>query len=121
MEQNLKLYKEWFEEIAEKASRLTTGNVSHLGATIRGLALNCTEYIESLEQELVPKIKGWVARDGVEDAFNGCGLILHYSKPWRAGGEWSNCTIAMHLPWNMFQDLKWVDEPIEVELTIRKV
>lgn len=72
------------------------------------------------EPEL-PKIKGWVARDSVEDAFNGCGLILHHSKPWRIGGEWSSQTIAMHLPWSMFPDLCWQDEPIEVELTIKKV
>lgn len=65
------------------------------------------------------KIKGWVARDSVEDAFNGCGLIMHHSKPWRIGGEWSNQTIAMHLPWSMFPDLCWEDEPIEVELIIR--
>ena len=67
----------------------------------------------------LPTIKGWVARDSVEDAFNGCGLILHCKKPWRAGGEWSNQTIAMHLPGSMFPDLKWEDEPIEVELQIR--
>ena len=71
--------------------------------------------------EKEPTIKGWVARDGVEDAFNGCGLILHHSRPWRAGGEWSNRTIAMHLPWEMFPDLKWADDPIEVELTIHRV
>ena len=70
------------------------------------------------DAEQMPKIKGWVAR---EDAFNGCGLILHRSKPWREGIVWSHQTIAMHLPWSMFPDLKWEDEPIEVELAISRV
>lgn len=79
-------------------------------------------YIKGLTEQLdCPKIKGWVARDSVEDAFNGCGLILHHSKPWRTGGEWSNQTIAMHLPWSMFPDLCWEDDPIEVELKIHRV
>lgn len=69
----------------------------------------------------LPKIKGWVARDSVEDGFIGTGLIFHHSKPSRCGGEWSSQTIAMHLPWEMFPDLKWKDEPIEVELLIKKV
>ena len=42
----LRLCKEWFDEIVEKASRLTTGNVAHLGATIRGFARNYSEYVE---------------------------------------------------------------------------
>lgn len=66
-------------------------------------------------------IKGWVARDSFRDPFIGTGLILHYSKPYRIGGEWSNKTIATHLPWSMFPDLKWEDEPIKVELTISKI
>ena len=44
--ETLDLCKEWFEDIAEKCSRLTSGNVSHMGATIRGFANNCSEYIQ---------------------------------------------------------------------------
>ncbi|MBR1527072.1 MAG: hypothetical protein IJ640_10525 [Prevotella sp.] len=43
----LDLCKEWFEEIADKANRLTSGNVTHNSKFIRGLALNCAEYIKS--------------------------------------------------------------------------
>ncbi len=46
-EKNYLLLKEWFEEIEEKCSRLSTGNVSHMGATIRGLAKNCAAYIKT--------------------------------------------------------------------------
>ncbi|MBQ9340052.1 MAG: hypothetical protein IJS13_06950 [Paludibacteraceae bacterium] len=35
----------WFRDIADLASRLTTGNVSHMGCTIRGKALRCKEYL----------------------------------------------------------------------------
>lgn len=41
------LLKEWFQDIAEKCERITSGNVSHNGAAIRGFAKNCVEYIES--------------------------------------------------------------------------
>lgn len=84
-------------------------------------ARDIVDFVLKKYTEGLPTLKGWVARDSVEDAFNGCGLILHCKKPWRTGGEWSNQTIAMHLPWNMFPDLKWEDEPIEVELTIKSL
>ena len=67
------------------------------------------------------KIKGWVARDQQVDGFWGNGLILHHSKPTREGNEWSSKTIAMHLPLNFFPELTWESEPIEVELTIKKI
>lgn len=36
----------WLRDIADLASRLTSGNVSHMGCTIRGKALRCKEYIQ---------------------------------------------------------------------------
>ena len=42
----LQMCKEWFEDIAEKAERLTTGNVSHNGKVIRAFARQYAEYIE---------------------------------------------------------------------------
>lgn len=36
----------WFRDIAELCYRLTSGNVSHLGATIRGKAIRAAEFIE---------------------------------------------------------------------------
>ena len=36
----------WFRDIADLAARLTTGNVSHMGCTIRGKALRCKEYLQ---------------------------------------------------------------------------
>ena len=68
-----------------------------------------------------PKIKGWVARDECEDILFGKGLCIHSRKPERNGDCWSAFTILMHLSWDMFPDLKWEDEPIEVELEIHRV
>ena len=62
---------------------------------------------------------GWLARDSREDNVFGLGLCLHHTKPRREGDSWSGLTIAMHLPWNAFPELKWEDEPIEVEITIK--
>lgn len=36
----------WFEDIAEMCSKLTTGNVSHQGASIKGKAIRAAEYIK---------------------------------------------------------------------------
>lgn len=35
----------WFKDIADLCGRLTAGNVSHMGATIRGKAVRCSEYV----------------------------------------------------------------------------
>lgn len=35
----------WFEDIAEMCSRLTSGNVSHQGASIRGKAIRAAEWL----------------------------------------------------------------------------
>lgn len=37
---------QWFNDIAELCSKLTSGNVSHLGATIKGKAIRSAEFIE---------------------------------------------------------------------------
>lgn len=36
----------WFEDIAEMCAKLTSGNVSHQGASIRGKAIRAAEYIK---------------------------------------------------------------------------
>lgn len=36
----------WFKDIDDLCKRLTTGNVSHLGATIRGKAIRSAEFLE---------------------------------------------------------------------------
>lgn len=53
----------WFNDIAEMCGKLTSGNVSHLAATIKGMAIRSAEYVEkhindspwiSVEDELPP-------------------------------------------------------------------
>ena len=36
----------WFEDINELSSKLTSGNVSHQGATIRNKAIRCSKFIK---------------------------------------------------------------------------
>lgn len=36
----------WFEDIAEMCAKLTSGNVSHQGASIRGKAIRAAEYLK---------------------------------------------------------------------------
>jgi len=78
-------------------------------------------YIKALtEIESLPKIKGWVAR------FKNGHLWLFSKKPQRIcihfdRWYWGNGDAEKQLPNDMFPDLKWEDEPIEVELLIRKV
>lgn len=37
------MFVSWFENIEEISSKLTSGNVSHQGATIRNKAIRCSE------------------------------------------------------------------------------
>lgn len=36
----------WFEDIEELSSKLTSGNVSHQGATIRNKTIRCSKFIK---------------------------------------------------------------------------
>jgi len=47
----LELCKEWFEDIMDRADRLTSGNVSHNGRAIHGVAKSNKEYIEEYLNE----------------------------------------------------------------------
>ena len=84
-------------------------------AFLEGFAAGCVRK----EQKPEVKLTGWVARDIQHDPFLGLGLVLFEEKPGRSCGCWSG-EIAAQLPWELFPDLKWEDEPVEVEVTIRK-
>ena len=75
--------------------------------------------IRENEQKPETKLTGWVARDSEYNPYSGLGLILFKEKPRKSYDCWSG-VIASHLPWKLFPDLKWKDEPVEVEITIRK-
>lgn len=74
----------------------------------------------------IEKVKGWVARD--DDGT----LAIHYEKPRRVcyyNNEivldgtpwvWENEAGYGLLPVKIFPDLKWEDEPLEVELTLKR-
>lgn len=70
------------------------------------------------------KIKGWVARDQIEGK-DGTNLYLGYKKPRQFGEQpfvmWHDYGDFISLPEEMFPDLSFDDEPIEVEVTIKKI
>lgn len=67
------------------------------------------------EQEY--KIKGWVARDKRNNE-----ISVYAEKPLRADCWWAlNGGGYITLNENTFPELTWEDEPIEVELTIKKI
>ena len=135
---------EQIKKIKEEIERLKAIHESNLDKAMeRGRIghahgyIDCCEellsFIDSLEQEQIeeispklplisqePKIKGWVARDK-----NGTIRVGEY-KPERgsyeaADGRWVGYGENMKLPLASFPHLSWVDEPIEVELTIHRV
>ena len=67
------------------------------------------------EVNSLPKIKGWVARDK-----DGCLNYFHF-KPLRGEASWVLPQNPRALNGADFPDLHWEDEPIEVELLIKKV
>lgn len=70
----------------------------------------------------IEKIKGWVARDK-----DGQLCVFYGDPPHRGGCErWrhpEHCPLGdwMNIPEEMFPELKWKDEPVEVELTIKRI
>ena len=70
------------------------------------------------------KIKGWVARDQ-NIGEDGTNLYFGYRKPKRLGDEpfisWVDFGDFISLPKEMFPELSFDDEPIEIELTIKKI
>ena len=67
------------------------------------------------------KLKAWVARD----KFFGDLSIYTVAKPERKRSFWSNAgnkgASHMFIDKELFAELRWEDEPIEVELIIRRV
>ena len=50
----------WFEDIEELSSKLTSGNVSHQGATIRNKAIRCSKFIKEftkVEEQHTKKVE----------------------------------------------------------------
>lgn len=80
---------------------------------------DCTAFIENTLFEVPPKIKGWVARDkrGTLNFFRAHPRRITDSR----GEEYWIGHVRMKQPNEFFPDLKWEDEPIEVELTISRV
>lgn len=81
------------------------------------------QYHSNPTEEQKPEVKhiGWVARDSEYNPYLGLGLVLFKGKPTRTDDCWTG-VIDSQLPWESFPNLKWEDEPVEVEveLTIRK-
>ena len=69
------------------------------------------------EEEVI--ISGWIARDdnvNRKDVLN-----LFQEKPERDGnGGWRSSAIKIPLPRMKFRDLSWTDEPVKVEIIIKK-
>lgn len=77
------------------------------------------------EYESLPKVRGWVARD-MDGELNFFGAELGDGSPNYNGdlGVWGNATdnkINISRESGPFGDLNYYDEPVEVELLIRKI
>ena len=46
----------WFENIADECDKLTSGNVAHLKAQIKGMAIRSSEYLTNHRQETASKL-----------------------------------------------------------------
>lgn len=68
----------------------------------------------TMDKENDTVIRGWVARD--EDG----NLFMYSTKPERIGTMWMGEFANFDLRNNLFPDLTWDDEPIEVEIIIKR-
>lgn len=114
------------EQINQKALEVIPPNLSE----IDGYDWNENErdgYIKALKEiEELPKIKGWVARDKVGWGNSKGWLRLHFRKPERTVRSWDSVNEFLEdesqtLNSDMFPELTWESEPVEVELLIRKI
>ena len=83
-----------------------------------GKADGSTRAIDQLNA--LPKVKAWVARDKFQDK-----LVLFNDKPYRPEegqlGIWKldkGGVISLPMSRDFFPELKWEDEPVEVEIHI---
>lgn len=83
-----------------------------------GKADGSTRAIDQLNA--LPKVKAWVARDKFQDR-----LVLFNDKPYRPEegqlGIWkmdNGGVISLPMSRDFFPELKWEDEPVEVEIHI---
>lgn len=83
------------------------------------------DYIKSLEKEQsdnigqLPKIKGWVARYANGDLEVGREKPRYYEDEGKTYITDPGPTIPLDKSW--FPELHWLDEPIEVELTLKRI
>lgn len=70
---------------------------------------------QSMTDSEATVIQGWVACD------KGGMVRLHYTEPKRTdGGYWQGAFKSSYLPKGKFPSLTWSDEPIELELIIKR-
>ena len=97
-------YKEkairWFENIADECDKLTSGNVAHLRAQIKGIAIRSAEYLTKHSQELASEdlekaseeyaYTNWEPDDYHEGASEGkpFDAIGHTQKCFIDGAQW---------------------------------
>ena len=105
----------------KEAKANNTAYIIEDGWIVRVYADNHKEKIKYVGETTVkinngPKIKGWVARD---DDLNH--IHLFHNKPLRSKWTWACGYPALQLPDSFMPELKWEDEPVEVELIINKI
>lgn len=113
----------------KEAKANNTAYIIEDGWIVRVYADNHKEKIKYVGETTVkinngPKIKGWVAREGVSKIpykyVYSHQLAFFKNKPKRGDGEWDGA-LGMYINSDLFPDLKWEDEPVEVELIINKI
>lgn len=99
------------EEIEKKAKEVYPEH--EFGLYIKENELKREGYTKALtELEFMPKIKGWVARDEVGE------LWLCNHKPYISEGILCGKQFILRL--DEFDNLKFGDEPVKIELILRK-
>jgi hypothetical protein len=119
------------EQINQRASEIYPNSPGYKPEYIReqenfDQSLRREGYIKALREiEELPKIKGWVTRDKAGYGNSIGWLRLHFRKPEKTIRDWDSkdefdVDDSQILKDSMFPELTYKDEPIEVELLIRK-
>ena len=83
----------WFENIAEECDKLTSGNVAHLKAQIKGMAIRSAEYLKKQEpasEGLEDAASSFAREDskGIKNPANFYYTVADKARIFKAGAQW---------------------------------
>lgn len=120
---NKKVQIAYHNNLANEAAEKGLNNTMEANDLLVRQYKNFLAFIDSLPEDDLPKTKGWLARNKDES------LVFCYHKPHRENSItqewWGSCDADFRIYDDaineQFKDLKWEDEPVRVEIAVKRL